>query len=110
MVVVVVVIMIRRYILVFHSSTAETKEKGAVQEINDSPMILELWCNCNVIGFIQRCFVFVVSVDTPDEMDGAGDNDEDDIDSQKNLAFLLEKVEGCAVRGIFILYSFDIYC
>lgn len=48
--------------------------------------------------------IWFFTVDSPDEMDSAVGSADDDVDSQKNLAFLLEKVEGCVV-GDFVLSS-----
>lgn len=51
-------------------------------------------------------------VDSPDEMDSAVGSADDDVDSQKNLAFLLEKVEGCVgitdVPGRYLVHSGDL--
>jgi len=44
------------------------------------------------------CVCVCVSVDTPDEPDKTLPED----DLQKNLAFLLDRVEGCSVRSRFL--------
>ena len=43
---------------------------------------------------VMICMCLCVAVDTPDEPDKSLPED----DLQKNLAFLLDRVEGCSVR------------
>ena len=47
---------------------------------------------------LSQCWCVVVTVDTPDEPDKSLPED----DLQKNLAFLLDRVEGCSVSVITV--------
>jgi len=58
--------------------------------------------NATVFGFTMYHHNDVcLSVDTPDETDKSLPED----DLQKNLAFLLDRVEGCSVHYLFVAIS-----